>query len=120
MPTFVCISNAEDGEIATYLLTSAGELVPRGRTRVAAAVMPLAISPDRRHLYAAVRSKPFSVHAFLLDPSSGAPGSYWGHLISVNEVASDGTVAAEPRQVIHVGRHTHAILADRTTASCTS
>jgi 6-phosphogluconolactonase len=33
--------------------------------------------------------------------------------VSVNEVAGDGRVAAEPRQVIPVGRNAHAILADR-------
>jgi 6-phosphogluconolactonase len=39
--------------------------------------------------------------------------SYGGHLVSVNEVGSDGRVAAAPRQVIPVGRNAHAILADR-------
>jgi 6-phosphogluconolactonase len=139
MSTFVYISNAEDGEIATYRLAGAGELVPRGRVRVAGQVMPLAVSPDRRRLYAAVRSKPFSVHVFGIDPASGAltphsvsplvesfpylsldrtgrylfGASYGGHVVSVNEVGGDGRVAAEPRQVIPVGRNAHAILADR-------
>jgi 6-phosphogluconolactonase len=140
MATYAFVSNAEDGEIATYVLNAGGELVLRGRTRAAAAVMPLAISPDRRRLYAAVRSKPFSVHVFRIDPSSGAlsphsvaplaesfpylsldrtgrmlfGASYQGHLVSVNDVGSEGEVAAEPGQVIPVGRNAHAILADRT------
>lgn len=140
MPTFVYVSNAEDGEIATYRLSGAGELVPIGRTKAAGQVMPLAVSPDRRWLYAAVRSKPFSVHVFGIDPASGAlsphsvsplaegfpylsvdrtgrllfGASYSGHVVSVNEVASDGRVAREPLQVIPVGRNAHAILADRT------
>lgn len=138
MPTFVYVANAEDGEIVTYRLNR-GELVPGGRTKAAASVAPLAISPDRRRLYAAVRSKPFSVHVFGIDPVSGAltpdsvaplaesfpylsldatgrllfGASYAGHLVSVNDVGTDGRVAAEPRQVIPVGRNAHAILADR-------
>ena len=139
MPTFVFVSNADDGEIATYLLTEAGNLVPRGRAKAAGSLGPLALSPDRRRLYAAVRAKPFSVHVFALDPASGAlephsvsplaesfpylsldrtgrtlfGASYGAHLVSVNDVAADGRVASEPRQVIPVGRHAHAILADR-------
>jgi 6-phosphogluconolactonase len=139
MPTHVYVSNAEDGEIATYRLTGSGELVPGGRAKASASVAPLAVSPDRRHLYAAVRSKPFSVHVFGIDPASGAlaphsvaplaesfpylsldrtgryllGASYSGHLVSVNEVGTDGRVAAEPRQVTPVGRNAHAILADR-------
>jgi 6-phosphogluconolactonase len=138
MPTYVYVSNAEDGEIATYLLTEAGNLVPRGKARAAASLGPLALSPDRRRLYAAVRAKPFSVHVFVVDPATGAlqphsvsplaesfpylsldrtgrhlfGASYGAHLVSVNDVAADGRVASEPRQVIPVGRHAHAILAD--------
>jgi 6-phosphogluconolactonase len=139
MPTYVYVSNAEDGEIAIYLLSRSGELEPRGRAKAAAEVMPLAIGPDRRWLYAAVRAKPFSVHVFGIDPATGAlsphsvsplaesfpylsldrtgrylfGASYGGHLVGVNEVGSDGRVAAKPLQVIPVGRNAHAILADR-------
>ena len=139
MSTFVYISNAEDGEVAIYRLSNAGDLVPGARVKVAAQVMPIAVSPDRRRLYAAVRSKPFSVHVFGIDPASGAltphsvsplaesfpylsldrtgrylfGASYGGHVVSVNEVGGDGRVAAGPRQVIPVGRNAHAILADR-------
>ena len=139
MPTFVYVSNAEDGEVATYLLTEAGNLVPRGRARAAPSLGPLALSPDRRFLYAAVRAKPFTVHVFGIDPASGTlsphstsplaesfpylsvdrdgrrlfGASYGAHLVSVNEVGGDGRVAPEPLQVMPVGRHAHAILADR-------
>jgi 6-phosphogluconolactonase len=138
MPIVVYVANAEDGEIVTYRLNG-GELVPGGRAKAATSVAPLAVSPDRRRLYAAVRSKPFSVHVFGIDPASGAltphsvsplaesfpylsldgtgrllfGASYGGHLVSVNEVGADGRAAGEPRQVIPVGRNAHAILADR-------
>src|SRR4029450_12119871 len=98
----------------------------------------MAVSPDRRFLYAAVRSKPFSVHAYSIDRSTGAlkplsvsplpesvpyisldktgrflfGASYGGHVISVNAVGSDGRVAAEPLQVIPVGRNAHSIRVD--------
>ncbi len=38
--------------------------------------------------------------------------SYGGHLVSVNAVGGDGRVAAEPLQVIPVGRNAHSIRAD--------
>jgi 6-phosphogluconolactonase len=138
MATYVYVSNADDGEIAAYALTGTGELVPGARTR-AGQVFPLCISPDRRRLYAALRSQPFSVQVFDIDPSSGAlkphsvaplaesfpylsldltgrflfGASYGAHLVSVNAVGADGRVASPPLQVIPVGRHAHAILIDR-------
>lgn len=138
MPTHVYVSNAEDGEIAAYGLTPAGELLAGPRTKVGQ-VYPLCVSPDRRRLYAALRSKPFSVHVLAIDPASGAlrpesvsplaesfpylsldrsgrflfGASYGAGLISVNDVGLDGRVAERPRQVIPVGRNAHAILPDR-------
>jgi 6-phosphogluconolactonase len=138
MTTCVYVANAEDGEIAAYALTATGELLPGARTKVGQ-VYPLCVSPDRRRLYAALRSKPFSVHVFDIDPSSGAlkphsvsplaesfpylsldltgrflfGASYGAHLVSVNTVDSDGSVASPPLQVIPVGRNAHSILIDR-------
>jgi 6-phosphogluconolactonase len=100
--------------------------------------MPMAVSPDRRFLYAASRSKPFSVHAYSINPATGAlthlstaptadsfpyisldktgrfllGASYGGHLVSVSAVGADGRVAAEPLQVIPVGRNAHSIRTD--------
>jgi 6-phosphogluconolactonase len=136
--TFVYVSNAEDGDIGTYRLLDSGELQPGARAKAANLVMPMAVSPDRRFLYAAVRSKPFSVHAYSIDRSTGdlkplsvSPlaesmpyisldksgrflfgASYGGALVSVNAVGSDGRVAAEPLQVIQVGRNAHSIRSD--------
>ncbi len=136
--TFVYVSNAADGEIRTYRMLDSGELQPGERVKVANMVMPMAVSPDRRILYAASRSKPFSVHAYSIDSGSGAlshlstsplaesfpyislditgrfllAASYSGHLVSVNAIGSDGRVSAEPLQVIPVGRNAHAIRVD--------
>jgi len=139
MPTYAYVSNAEDGEIGTYALSAAGELLPLARAKAAVSLGPLAVSPDRRFLCAAVRAKPFMVHVFGIEPGSGAlaphsvsplaesfpylsfdrsgrtlfGASYGAHLVSVNDVAADGRVSTQPRQVVPVGRHAHAILPDR-------
>jgi 6-phosphogluconolactonase len=138
--TFVYVSNAEDGDISTYGMKPDGELQPGGRAKAASVVMPMAVSPDRRFLYAASRSKPYSVHAYSIDSGTGAlkhlstsplaesfpyisldrtgrflfGASYGAHLISVNAVGSDGRVAADPLQVIPVGRNAHSIRTDAT------
>ncbi len=135
--TFVYVSNAEDGDIGTYRLLDSGELQPGPRVKAANVVMPMAISPDKRFLYAASRSKPYTVHVYSIDRSSGAlsplataplaesfpyisldkngrylfGASYGGHLISVNAVGADGRVS-EPMQVIPVGRNAHSIRVD--------
>lgn len=138
--TFVYVSNAQDGDISTYSMTPEGALQAGARAKAASVVMPMAVSPDRRFLYAASRSKPFSVHAYAIDPATGAlkhlatsplaesfpyialdrtgrfllGASYGAHLISVNAVGSDGRVAADPLQVIPVGRNAHSIRTDAT------
>jgi len=69
--TFVYVSNAEDGDISTFTLKPDGELQAGDRVKAASVVMPMAVSPDRRFLYAASRSKPFSVHVYAIDPATG-------------------------------------------------
>ncbi|HEV2041353.1 MAG TPA: beta-propeller fold lactonase family protein [Casimicrobiaceae bacterium] len=136
--TFVYVSNAEDGDIGVYRMLDSGELQPGARAKAASIVMPMVVSPDRRFLYAASRSKPYLVHAYTIDRNTGAltplatsplaesfpyisldktgrflfGASYGGHVISVNAVGSDGRVAAEPLQVIPVGRNAHSIRVD--------
>ena len=136
--TFVYVSNADDGDIGMYRLQDTGELQPGARVRAASVVMPMAVSPDRRFLYAASRSKPYRVHVYTIARDTGeltslstSPlaesfpyisldrtgrflfgASYGGHLISVNAVESDGRVAVEPLQVIPVGRNAHSIRVD--------
>jgi 6-phosphogluconolactonase len=136
--TFVYVSNAEDGDIGTYRMQPDGSLTPGARVAAAKVVMPMAVSPDRRFLYAGVRSKPFSVHVYSIDAGTGGlkplsvsplaesfpyisldktgrflfGASYGAHLISVNAVGADGRVAAPPIQVIPVGRNAHSIRTD--------
>ncbi len=69
---FVYVSNAEDGDIGTYRMLDSGELQPGGRAGAASLVMPMTVSPDRRFLYAASRSTPYTVHVYAIDPGTGA------------------------------------------------
>ena len=135
--TYVYVSNAEDGDIGVYALHADGTLHARGRAPAGTPVGPLAASPDRRFLYAGVRSKPFTAHTFAIDPGTGgltavATGplaesfpfiatdktgryllgaSYGAHLVSVHPIAADGRVG-EPLQVIPTARNAHAVLVD--------
>ena len=74
--TFVYVSNADDGDIGTYTLEPGGTLVPGARVAAAKVVMPMAVSPDRRFLYAGVRSKPYAVHAYSIDAAPGRCGRW--------------------------------------------
>ena len=139
--TFVYVSNAEDGDIGMYRMNAAtGELQAGARAPAGKLVMPMAVSPDRRFLYAAVRTKPYTVLTYAIDPATGAlrqassaplaesfpfisldktgrylfGASYGAHLVSVNSVGADGRVSPEPLQVIPIGRNAHSIRIDDT------
>jgi 6-phosphogluconolactonase len=137
--TFVYVSNAEDGDIGMYTLLADGSLQPGQRFKAAKLVMPMAVSPDKRFLIAAVRSKPFQAHSYSIDKSSGAldlvgtgtlaesypyialdrsgrfllGASYGAHQVGVNPVGADGRVG-EPLQIIPTARNAHSIRTDNT------
>ena len=116
--TFVYVSNADEGDIGVYSVQTDGSLKPGERAKAANIVMPMAVSPDRRFLYAATRSKPYSVFVYAIDPNTGAlktlsvsalaesfpyisldktgrylfGASYGSHLISVNAVGAGDVV----------------------------
>ncbi|MBC7956847.1 MAG: beta-propeller fold lactonase family protein, partial [Cytophagales bacterium] len=70
--TFAYISNADSQEISVLALdTRSGELTPVETVKVGGNVMPLAVSPDKRVLYAALRSQPYRVASFAIDAASG-------------------------------------------------
>src|SRR5919106_2238251 len=70
--TFVYVSNAEDGNIGMYTLGADGRLQPGPLVEAGKPVMPMSVSPDKRFLYAAVRSKPFTVISYSIDRRTGA------------------------------------------------
>jgi len=70
--TFVYVSSAQDGNIDSYIMdTSTGALTPIGKTEAAKLVMPMTLSPDKKFLYAVVRSQPFRVLTYAIDPATG-------------------------------------------------
>lgn len=137
--TFVYVSNAEDGTIGMYTLGNDGTLQPGPRVDAGKPVMPMSVSPDKHFLFAAVRSKPFTVVSYSIDRGTGAlkpvstgplaeslpyiqvdhtgryllGASYGAHLVSVNAIGKDGKVS-EPIQVIPTARNAHSIITDRT------
>jgi 6-phosphogluconolactonase len=137
--TFVYVSNAEDGDIGMYKLQAEGSLQPGQRFKAEKLVMPMAVSPDKRFLIAAVRSKPFQAYSYSIDKSSGAlnlvgtgtlaesypyiaidrsgrfllGASYGANQVGVNPVGADGRVG-EPLQVIPTARNAHSIRTDNT------
>jgi 6-phosphogluconolactonase len=137
--TFVYVSNAEDGDIGMYALQADGSLQPGQRFKATKLVMPMAVSPDKRFLIAAVRSKPFQAYSYSIDKSSGAlnlvgtgtlaesypyialdrsgrfllGASYGANQVGVNPVGADGRVG-EPLQVIPTARNAHSIRTDNT------
>ena len=139
--TFVYVSNAQDGNIDAYTLdTGSGTLTPIGKVDAGKLVMPMAVHPTKKVLYAVMRSAPFRVATYAIDPQTGAltqkataplpdsmpyvsvdatgrflfTASYGGDKIAVSPISESGLVEAAAIQVIPTGRNAHAILADRT------
>ena len=137
--TFVYVSNAQDGNIDAYVMdTGNGTLTPTGKTEAAKMVMPMAVSPDKRILYAVIRSQPVRVLSYAIDPATGAltqkasaplpdsmpyvstdrtgrflfTASYGGDKLAVSKIGENGLVEAEAIQVIPTGRNAHSIVPD--------
>jgi len=137
--TFVYVSNADDGNIGTYTLQPDGTLKAGDKVEAAKVVMPMAVSPDKRFLIAAVRSKPYEAYTYAIDKKTGAlkligkgplaesypyisfdhtgrylfGASYGANQVGVNPVGKDGKVGA-PLQVIPTARNAHSIRIDNT------
>jgi 6-phosphogluconolactonase len=135
----VYVSNADSREIGILSLDpKSGDVTPIERVTVSGTVMPLALSPDRRFLYAALRSEPFSIASFSVDQHSGRlahistvpipasmpyiatdragrfllSASYQSSLIAVSPIAADGAVEPQPVTEIATQPKAHAIMTD--------
>jgi 6-phosphogluconolactonase len=153
--TVVYVSNAGDPCICIFAMNRAtGDLdlidktaIP-GTDKPSPTSMPLALTPDRRHLYAALRSEPYTVAAFAVDHATGrlnhlgnAPlvasmayiitdrsgryllaASYPQSLLSINPIGADHRVVATPTQVLHTKPKAHCVLVDASNkyAYCTN
>ncbi len=135
--TVVYVSEGKDQRIAVFSLDEAtGDLTRTGQVDLEGAPGSLALSPDRRHLYAALRSSGrFATLA--IDPATGrltllgtspAAGNaayvfpdrtgqwllaaYYGEgLASVSRI-TDGVVTGEPVSVLEVEKKAHCIQVD--------
>ena len=132
--TFAYISSPGDGLISQYRLDeSNGALSLVEQVTAGDQVNPMALSPDGKTLFAALRVKPFQVQAFSIDPASGhltptskAPladsmaylatdragryllaASYGADLLSVQPVDK-----AEPILTYKTGLHAHSLRTD--------
>ena len=138
--TFVYVSNAQDGNIDAYTMdTSTGALTPIGKAEASKLVMPMTVSPNKKHLYAVVRSPPPRVLTYAIDSATGAltqkaaaplpdsmpyvstdrtgrwlfTASYGGDKLAVSPIGENGLVETEAIQVIPTGRNAHSMLVDR-------
>jgi 6-phosphogluconolactonase len=137
--TFVYVSNAQDGNIDAYAMdTATGALTPIAKAEAAKLVMPMAVAPNKKHLYAVVRSQPLRVLTYAIEANgaltqkAAAPlpdsmpyvstdrtgrwlftASYGGDKLAVSPIGEDGLVTAEAVQVVPTGRNAHSILPDR-------
>lgn len=136
--SFVYVAAAQAGTIDIFTLDETGLLTPQGAFPAGALVMPLAVGPDRRRLYAALRSEPFRLASFAIDPQTGrldetasAPlpasmaaigmlgdrlllaASYGSDLLALLEADGDGVFRAPAAQILPTGRNAHMALADR-------
>jgi len=139
--TFVYVSDADDATIDAYAMdVRTGALTSIGKAEAGKTVMPMAVAPDKKFLYAVVRSQPTRVLTYAIDGNTGAltqkataplpdsmayvstdrsgrflfTASYGGDKIAVSPIGPDGLVTAEAIQMLPTGRNAHSILADRT------
>lgn len=137
-PAVAYVSNADSKDISVLKLDRGKGTVEVMQTLpVGGTVMPMAFSPDKRFLYAALRSEPYSVASFSVDPRTGAlarigtaplpdsmayvatdrtgrwlfSASYGGNKVSVSPIGADG-VAGPAASVLPTGKNAHAAIVD--------
>lgn len=140
--SIVYVGNADSQDISIFGLADTGELTSLGVAPIPGppkpgSSTPLALSPDKRFLYAGLRNEPYSVATFAVDPKTGKlsylgsgpladtmayiavdrtgrfllSASYQGSKVAVNKVGPDGVVQS-PHQVVATTPNAHCILPD--------
>jgi 6-phosphogluconolactonase len=134
--TFVYVAN-EGGDIATLQLDPQnGDLKLLGKTQSGPLTMHLAVSPDKKFLYASVRQAPFQLVSFAINPQTGAltekgriaspanmtyistdrsgkflfGADYPNGRVAVLAIGSDGLLSEKPVQVFETSLNAHSIL----------
>jgi len=142
--TAVYVSNAGSKEIFVFAmdresgdLTEIQRVAVPGTNEPSPTSIPMAVSPDRRFLYAALRSEPYPASSFAIDPQTGhlthlgsAPladsmayiitdrtgryllsASYPGSKLAINAIDGAGRVGAAT-QVLATGPKAHCVVVD--------
>lgn len=139
--TFVYVSEANSGNVARYELNDqTGALNLLGKTSAGGKVMPMALSADQRHLYAAVRSQPLRLISWNIDAHSGAlthqseipaaasypyistdiqnrfllTASYDGGVAHVYRIDNKNKLTSPPAAAYPTGHAAHSVIADAT------
>ncbi|EGI78140.1 lactonase family protein [Hylemonella gracilis] len=132
------VSNADSREISVLELNKReGTLRSLQTVSVGGTAMPLALSPDQKKLYVALRSEPYTAAAFTIDATTGQlsplgsaalpdsmaniatdrsgrwlfAASYGGHRASVSPIDAAGKPAAAV-QIVPNGKNAHAAIPD--------
>jgi 6-phosphogluconolactonase len=142
--TFVYVGSSDSQDITVLELKANGDLSPVATTAVAGpdkrgGSLPMAVSPDKKFLFAGLRNEPFSVTTFAIDKKTGKlspvgtgpladsmayistdrtgkfllAASYPGHKIAVSPIGANGVVGAA-QQVIPTQPNAHCIMTDPT------
>lgn len=137
-PALVYVSNGDSGTVTAYQLDkNHRRLTPVGEYATGLKSMPMAVSADKKTLYVSVRSQPYHVSGWHIEPDGALShmgdtplpeamaylaldksghfllsSSYGGDLFSINRIAADGKVDSAPVQVVHTGKRAHAIQTD--------
>ena len=136
---FAYVASSADGMISQYRLDlDSGGLSLIATTAAGEQVSPMALSPDRSTLFAALRGQSMKSVTFSVDPSSGQltrlgeaalpanmaylatdrsgqllfGASYGGDLISIQRINADQSVQPEPLHTLRTGLHVHSVRTD--------
>lgn len=143
--TRVYVSNAESKDIRVFdMHPETGALAEIERVAVPGAdvpsptSLPMAVSPNRRFLHAALRSAPFPVSSFAIDQSTGRlthlaatplvaamaylvtdrtgrfllGASYTEAKLAIYPIEPTGRIGANPTQIVSTGPRAHCIVID--------
>jgi 6-phosphogluconolactonase len=139
--TFAYVANADGNDISVFRVEPTSGKIETVETVTfpgvdkAGSSTPLAVSPDKRLLFAGVRAEPYVVLSFAINEKSGRlayrgrgpladsmaniatdrsgkflfSASYGGNKVAVNPIGADGIVGT-PTEVIPTGLNAHAFL----------
>jgi len=149
--TVVYVSSAGNPEVGIFSmnresgdLTAIDTVAVPGTDKPSPTSMPMAVSPNHRFLYAALRSEPYTVASFAIDPATGrlthlanAPladsiayiitdrsggfllsASYPGSKLAINPIDAQGGVQGQMTQIIPTKPKAHCIVVDSTNKYC--